>query len=174
MNKPESMPRAEVDAVNVGKVLRKRRIAKKLSQEQLAKACGLSQNTLMKIENGQTVHSRFIWTLAVYLGISLEELNEIYGTIVPPDIATQSVAVETTNENDIAEIRQVNPTKARLIHAISYQVVDIVKGGSGRGLLISWTFKNGANVTGVLDATMLAETGAAALACYEELGIKIK
>ncbi|WP_448954694.1 helix-turn-helix domain-containing protein [Labrys neptuniae] len=65
-----------------GSNVRRLRMEKGWSQSDLAKAVGISQTAIQKIEDGRTEQSKFIFNIARALGVPLEEL-EHPGPIVP-------------------------------------------------------------------------------------------
>lgn len=57
--------------MRIGEQIRQAREARGLSQEALAKAIGISQPAIRKIESGETERSRYLTEIAAYLGVSL-------------------------------------------------------------------------------------------------------
>lgn len=149
----------KLDPSAIGRRIKTQRLARQLTQLQVGRACGLSQNSVMKIERGQTETSRFIPRIWSYLGLNLTDLSDIYAgeqrstTLPAPDV-------------EIAR-----RSKALLISEISYEDVELPDAGSGKGILITWTMRNGATVAGVMDATMLEKSVVAFVAAVRRLGI---
>jgi transcriptional regulator with XRE-family HTH domain len=148
----------KLDPGTIGRRIRERRLARNETQEAVGKACGLSQNSVMKIERGQTENSRHLTQIWAYLGLDLAELSDVYRSV------DRQLAV---NDQIEVSVRR----KAHLIAAIRYEVVRLPEAGSGLGILITWTARNGATIAGVLDRAMIAEVAPEFLRCARELGI---
>ena len=74
MNAPTDLVKTTVfklDAETIGARIRARRKQRRETQLQVGKACGVSQNGVMKIEHGQTENSRFVTAIWSYLGIAM-------------------------------------------------------------------------------------------------------
>src|SRR5215470_5293591 len=69
--------------MEIGEKIRVRREALGMSQSDLARAVGISQATLHKIEAGQTVRSRYLPNIAARLGIPLTDLDPSLATRLP-------------------------------------------------------------------------------------------
>lgn len=61
--------------------LRRRRLAKKLSQAALSKAAGVSQQSISQLERGIDLTSKKLPAIAVALGCQLADLDESYSGI---------------------------------------------------------------------------------------------
>jgi transcriptional regulator with XRE-family HTH domain len=147
----------KLDPATIGRRIRTRRLARNETQETVGKACGLSQNSVMKIERGQTENSRFVTQIWAYLGLDLAELSDIYRVI------DKQLAIN--DQVDVSVQR-----KAHLIAGIRYEVVQLPQADSS-GILITWTARNGATIAGVLDRSMIAQAAAEFAHCARELGI---
>jgi transcriptional regulator with XRE-family HTH domain len=147
----------KLDPATIGRRIRERRVERGETQEIIGKACGLSQNSVMKIERGQTENSRFVTQIWAYLGLDLAELSDLYRVV------DKQLAI---NEQIEVSVQR----KAHLIAAVRYEVVRLPQADSS-GILITWTAKNGATIAGVLDRSMIAGAASEFLRCARELGI---
>jgi len=152
----------KLDPSTIGERVRERRTERGLSQKQLANACGLSQNSVGKIEQGRTENSRFISQIWAYLGLDLAELNPVYE-------ATGTAPAQ----NSFTEVQVSLVRKVRMIRQISYEVVRMPDTGSGQGVLITWITNNGASTSAVLDQVMIPDAAREFFRCAQELGIDL-
>jgi transcriptional regulator with XRE-family HTH domain len=157
-------PALKLDAAEIGRRVKTRRIERNLSQEDVAAACGLSQNSVGKIEQGRTENSRFITQIWAYLGLDLGELSDLYSPPKPLSAAGN----EQLTMIEVSLLRKVH-----LIKEITYEVVRMPDVGSGHGILISWIAKNGASISAVLDQAMISQASAQFFRCARELGIDL-
>src|SRR5262252_22073 len=163
--KPVSVkvPPLKLDAAEIGRRVRARRIERKQSQEDVAAACGLSQNSVGKIEQGRTENSRFISQIWAYLGLDLTELSDHY--------ASEQNRARGNEQFTMVEVNLLR--KVRLIKHITYEVVRMPETGSGHGILITWITNNGASTSAVLDQAMIAPAAREVFRCARELGIDL-
>jgi transcriptional regulator with XRE-family HTH domain len=131
----------KLDTATIGRRIKERRLERGETQQAIGKACGLSQNSMMKIEKGATQNSRFVTKIWAYLDLDLVELSDVYRSEAQPA------------NNDQIEVSVLR--KAHLIKAVKYEVVRLP--GAGSGILITWTAKNGVTLSGVMDRSMIAE-----------------
>ena len=158
-------PPLKLDAAEIGRRVKARRLERKQSQEDVAAACGLSQNSVGKIEQGRTENSRFISQIWAYLGLDLGELNAVYDT----------AAATPMQENNFTEVQVNLVRKVRMIRHITYEVVRMPDNEttSGQGVLITWITSNGASISAVLDRAMIAPAAREFFRCARELGIDL-
>lgn len=93
--------------VNVGKKIESLRLRRGMSQGELAKLIKTSQNTIHKIESGETKRSGFIPAIAAALGCQTEELLSSAQPREPkisPYQAKLIRKIENADEEDLAEI----------------------------------------------------------------------
>lgn len=98
------------NTVDLGKRIEMLRTQQGMSQNDLAKRIGTSQNTIHKIENGETKRSGYIPAIAAELGFSAEEL--ISGAVAAsPDVTPMQAKlirkIKDANEQDLTEIEEV-------------------------------------------------------------------
>jgi transcriptional regulator with XRE-family HTH domain len=149
----------KLDPSTIGRRIKERRLERNETQEAVGKACGLSQNSVMKIEKGATENSRFVTQVWAYLGLDLGELSDLYRS---------EAQLANNDQIEVSVLRKVH-----LIRAVKYEAVRIPDAGSGSGILVTWTAKNGATIAGVIDRTMIAEAAAEFFRCAHELGIDL-
>lgn|SRR5262245_35451342 len=163
MTKPLLPPPRKLTPAEIGRRIKARRIKRGLSQKQLAQACGLSQNSVGKIELGRTENSRFIAQIWAYLGLDLAELSDVFHGNV------EGIDVEWSTNNQIeAQLLR----KTHLLKSITYEVAKF-HGESGRGILITWTARNGATISSLMDRPMILDTCPEFFRCVRELGIDL-
>jgi transcriptional regulator with XRE-family HTH domain len=74
-----------------------------MSQSQLARAIGVSQATIQKIEAGETMQSRYLAQIWAHLQLPLSELDDVFaGLTAPnPDPSAVSSAFDPNSNNEI-------------------------------------------------------------------------
>jgi transcriptional regulator with XRE-family HTH domain len=141
----------KLDPIAIGERIQARRLERGESQKDVGKACGLSQNSVMKIERGRTENSRFIAAIWTHLGLDLTELSDIYQQQRPlsrrsaRDPHTGFATVEVTVPREIMELVQ-----------ISYETVKLPASGR-KGILITWIGRDGATACGLMDQSMVPD-----------------
>ena len=94
-------------------IIRKYRLQRGWSQDQLAEIAGLSVRTVQRIERGQTPGLESLKSLAAAFDISLDELK--------PETEMSNPTIDSTEEQ--RAIEYVRDIKAFYSHAITYVVV---------------------------------------------------
>jgi transcriptional regulator with XRE-family HTH domain len=151
--------RFKLDAATIGRRIRERRLERGESQEAVGKACGVSQNGIMKLERGLIENSRFTTLVWAHLGLDLAELSDLYRGGNERQLLL----------NDRIEVSA--PRKAHLVKELFHEVVRMPGVGSESGVLITLTALNGAKISAVVDRAMVAEQVRQLLGCARELGI---
>jgi transcriptional regulator with XRE-family HTH domain len=132
----------KLDTATIGRRIKERRLERGETQQAIGKACGLSQNSMMKIEKGATQNSRFVTKIWAYLGLNLVELSDLYRSEAQPA------------NNDQIEVSVLR--KTHLIKAIKYEIVRL-EGVGGKTILITCIAKNGTIFAGAMDRSMIVE-----------------
>lgn len=95
------------DAVNLGKRIETLRNQLGMSQSELAKRVKTTQNTIHKIESGETKRSGFIPVIAEQLGCTTEELlgsGEVHKTELSPMREKLIRKIKDADQQDLTEI----------------------------------------------------------------------
>jgi len=134
----------------IGERLIARRKERGLSQMAIAKACGLSQNSVAKIERGQFENSRFIPVIWEYLGLDRNELLK--------------------DENGAKTIVERPKTDAYLIDRITYEEV-LIPSENTDGIMVTWHLRDGKKLRGVVDRSLLQQAIPQALEVFRKFGL---
>jgi len=142
----------KLSPAEIGQRIAAKRRERGLSQQSVGKACGLSQNSVRKIEQGQVEVSRFVPVIWQHLGLDMSDLTgEVGASLKTPqyhhDLSTGDVEVIT---------------QAFLVENTTLQWVNVPSLG-GKRMMITWQLKNGARVSGLFDRQMVMKAARLAL-----------
>ena len=106
--------------MNSGDILRKLRLARNLSQSDVAKALGIDRTTYVKYEAGGSIRQK-LRELAVFYDVSMEELLGL------KQISQSNILNEMQTTNELAPDESVHLAKYRMLStehkkAIDYQL----------------------------------------------------
>ena len=106
--------------MNSGDILRKLRLARNLSQSDVAKALGIDRTTYVKYEAGGSIRQK-LRELAVFYNVSMEELLGL------KQISKSDILNEMQTPNELAPDESVHLAKYRMLstehkNAIDYQL----------------------------------------------------
>src|SRR5262245_5287520 len=155
----------KLDADTIGQRIREGRTARGMTQLQVGKACGLSQNSVMKIETGRSENSRFVTDIWAHLAFDIAELSDVY---LPKSEDEQALL-----RNGLVQVNPL-PRKAHLLKKVTYELVHMPEVGTGVGMMITWTVRNGAMLSAVMDRSMVPEAAAEFARLARELGFDLK
>jgi len=142
----------KLSPAEIGQRIAAKRRERGLSQQSVGKACGLSQNSVRKIEQGQVEVSRFVPAIWQHLGLDMSHLTGDAGLLRTPQHHDLSLSA-----GDVEVI-----TQAFLVENTTLQWVNVPSLG-GKRMMITWQLKNGARVSGLFDHQMVVKAARRAL-----------
>lgn len=120
-------------AMKAGKIVRDARKQRGWSQKELGERVGVSQVAIMKIENGQTVKSKYFPKVAQVLNLELSELDP---ALSPSRSPTESKLTSATKKPQVERFKQ-----EQLIGALDLPVFSLAQGGPGALVLSNQPFR---------------------------------
>lgn len=135
--------------------LRQAREQQGKSQSEVARALGMSQATVQKIEIGEARQSKFVEPLCTYLKVSLnEKIHRGQGPEVGAAVLERLATEEHLTTGVDLGSDWVNQVKALDVVAVKYSLGHSPD-GKRTAVLITWTLPDGSNICGAIDVTLL-------------------